>query len=214
MPKPHSHLKTSASVHATTTCTAGLSQLARHVLLACLVFIALALAGTRSAMAVPKQTVAGPQLWTQLGHAHWIGQGQGPRTLYMIFDPNCPYCHVLYDELEPLVQSAHLNLRYLVVGFLAPSSTGKAAAILQAKDPVAAIRRNEKGFNMEHFGGIGETIPTPKTDEILAENLKLLDESGARIVPTLIYRDRQGKVQVIHGLLDESGLRATLKQIQ
>ncbi len=179
-----------------------------------LLLLALAFWGTSSAFAVPERTVAHPHLWERLDHAHWIAQGHGPRILYMIFDPNCPYCHVLYDELEPVVRSAHLNLRFLVVSFIAPSSPGKAAAILQAKDPVAAIRQNEKGFNMEHFGGIRETIPTPETDKILAENLGLLDESGKRVVPTLIYRDRQGQVQVIHGLLDKSGLKATLKQIR
>lgn len=179
-----------------------------------LLLLALAFWGIRPALAVPERTEAHPKLWEQLGQAHWIGQGHGPHILYMIFDPNCPYCHVLYDELEPMVQSAHLNLRFIVVGFLAPSSTGKAAAILQAKDPRAAIRENEKGFNMEHFGAIREVIPTPETDKILADNLKLLEESGRRIVPTLIYRDRQGKIQVIHGLLDKSGLQATLKQIR
>ncbi|MEY2343120.1 thioredoxin fold domain-containing protein [Acidithiobacillus sp. IBUN Pt1247-S3] len=153
------------------------------------------------------------KLWSKLGHSHWIAQGSGTRILYVIFDPNCPYCHVLIDELQSQIQPLHLQVRYILVGFLAPSSSGKAAYILQAKDPLAAILENEKKFNMAHFGGVPETLGDEKTDKILEGNLALLNKAGKQLVPTMIYREEDGSLQIVQGALNSSNLRDALKEI-
>lgn len=153
------------------------------------------------------------KIWSELGHSHWVAQGNGTRALYVIFDPNCPYCHVLIDELQSQIKPMHLQVRYLIVGFLAPSSSGKAAYILQAKDPLAALLENEKKFNMQHFGGVPETLPDAKSDKILQQNMALLQSSGRRIVPTMIYRQRNGKIKIIKGALNATNLHDALKEI-
>jgi hypothetical protein len=65
--------------------------------------------------------------------ATWIAEGNGPRLVYIFFDPNCPFCHKLYQEARPWVGRDGLQLRWIPVGILMPSSAGKAAAILEAK---------------------------------------------------------------------------------
>ncbi|WP_308387857.1 thioredoxin fold domain-containing protein [Acidithiobacillus sp. AMEEHan] len=154
------------------------------------------------------------KVWSQLGHSHWIAQGTGTRVLYVIFDPNCPYCHVLIDELQPLIQPMHLQVRYLLVGFLDPgSSEEKAAYILQAKDPLAAILENEKKFNMEHFGGVPEVLPDARSEKILKDNLALLTSIGQKLVPTMIYPEKDGSYQVVQKALGPNSLRDVLKDI-
>ena len=32
--------------------------------------------------------------------ATWIAQGQGRHVVYVIFDPNCGYCQLLYKSLQ------------------------------------------------------------------------------------------------------------------
>ncbi|OCB02619.1 hypothetical protein BBC27_12335 [Acidithiobacillus ferrivorans] len=154
-------------------------------------------------------------LLQRLDHAHWIAQGHGPHVLYVIFDPNCPYCHVLYDELQPRIQPDQLTVRYVPVGYLAPSSFGKAAAILEAKNPLAAIQKNEKGFNVtSHDGAIPEILPNTASTNALHSNMGILKATGQKIVPTLIYTRRDNTVKIIKGTPDQADLPAVLKEIR
>ncbi|MBN6739406.1 thioredoxin fold domain-containing protein [Acidithiobacillus sp. MC6.1] len=154
-------------------------------------------------------------LLQRLDHAHWIAQGHGPHVLYVIFDPNCPYCHVLYDELQPRIQPDQLTVRYVPVGYLAPSSFGKAAAILEAKNPLAAIQKNETGFNVtSHDGAIPEILPNTASTNALHSNMGILKATGQKIVPTLIYTRRDNTVKIIKGTPDQADLPAVLKEIR
>lgn len=72
--------------------------------------------------------------------ATWIAEGQGRRIVYVFFDPNCPSCQLLYKNLRTFIGSHSLQLRWIPVAIVNVTSLGKAAAILQAPDPVAALR--------------------------------------------------------------------------
>ncbi len=148
--------------------------------------------------------------WKRLGESHWIAQGHGKKVVYDILDPNCPYCHLLYNELQPDIGRLGLQVRYIVVGFLSASSPDKAASILEAPDPLAALQKNEQGFSRSHYGGISGTLPTPRSRREMAQNLNLLKASGQKLVPTMVYRDRRGRIQIIHGALGSHSLRQVL----
>lgn len=79
-----------------------------------------------------------------LPDATWIAEGQGRRVVYVFFDPNCPSCQLLYKNLRTFIASHDLQLRWVPVAIVNTTSLGKAAAILQALDPRAALRRNEE----------------------------------------------------------------------
>ena len=154
-------------------------------------------------------------LLQRLNHAHWIAQGHGPHILYVIFDPNCPYCHALYDELQPHIHPDQLTVRYVPVGYLAPSSFGKAAAILEAKNPLAAMQKNESGFDKtSHHGAIAEILPNAASTNTLHSNMAILKATGQKIVPTLIYTRRDNTVKIIKGTPDKTDLPAVLKEIR
>ena len=36
----------------------------------------------------------------QAEQAKWIAEGQGKRVVYVIFDPNCPYCHKVFVDSQ------------------------------------------------------------------------------------------------------------------
>ena len=71
--------------------------------------------------------------------ARWIADGResAPRTVFT--DPNCPYCNKLWADARPCVDAGKRQLRHVMVGILTPTSAGKAAALLGAKDPAAAM---------------------------------------------------------------------------
>lgn len=147
--------------------------------------------------------------------ASWIAEGQGKRVVYIIFDPNCPYCHKLYEEMRPQVGQDGLQFRWMPVGILDASSRGKAAAIIGAKDPLAAFHQNEKDFSREvGFGAIAETVPTTAENARLKTNADILSRAGSPVVPTIMFRDDKGAVRVVQGAPSPDMLRDLLKMVQ
>jgi thiol:disulfide interchange protein DsbG len=111
-------------------------------------------------------------------------------------DPNCIFCYHFYKMAEPLVSSGQLQLRWVMVAFLQSSSAPKAAAILAATDPRAALHADEDGFDVAHeSGGIAAAAAQDKAlNDVLQAHGSVLDAIGSGSVgtPTLLYRDAQG----------------------
>ncbi len=61
-----------------------------------------------------------------------------PHKAIIIIDPNCIFCHTLYQQVQTLIDAGQLQVRWLPVPFRDPSSPGKAAAILNAGSDAAA----------------------------------------------------------------------------
>lgn len=147
--------------------------------------------------------------------ATWIAQGDGRRELYIFFDPNCAYCPMIYKNLQPLIAPYDLRLRWIPVAMLDATSLGKAAAILQARDPKAALDYNEAHYNVAaHTGSISEEIPTAATETRLRANEALLNRVGIPVVPTLLFRAKTGEAMVIQGALSPVALRKVLDRVR
>ncbi|WP_444677058.1 thiol:disulfide interchange protein DsbG [Halomonas sp. E19] len=87
------------------------------------------------------------QLWQDLEQSHWIQDGDpaAPRVLYTFTDPNCPYCVRFWEMARPWVEAGEVQLRHVMVGILQPNSPAKAAALLGADDPAAALHNHSEG---------------------------------------------------------------------
>ncbi len=60
------------------------------------------------------------------------------RDIYVFTDINCPYCRGFHKNI-PKHNQAGLNIHYLFVGFLGPSSRDTARNILCSNDPKGAL---------------------------------------------------------------------------
>ncbi len=161
---------------------------------------------------------AAAQVLQHLRAATAISEGQGARVFTIFFDPNCPYCRQLYADLRPFAGEDGLVLRWVPVAILAPSSLGKAAAILQARDRLRAFRMME-----DH--GIDPNLPAPavltasqisaKTRQILKDNEAVLKRAGVYFsVPLVVFRDRAGRPQLLLGApRDDKALAALLQTV-
>ena len=120
-------------------------------------------------------------------------------------DPNCIFCHKFYESAKPLIASGKLRVRYVVAGFLKPSSAGKAAAILSAPDPAVAMAKNEKNFNVETEEGAihPDANPSPVVRSEVEKNTQLLQDSGQEATPTIVYCDKDGKAKISHGMPEQ-----------
>jgi thiol:disulfide interchange protein DsbG len=141
-----------------------------------------------------------------------IVDGHSAHRLYVFYDPNCPYCHRLYDDLRADVARGAVQVSWITVGFLAPSSLPKAAAILQARNPLAALRRSERDYAAPgegHGGGGIAPAPTvePATRARLRHNLDMLRAVHALGVPALVWRGRDGEARMLLGAVAPDRLR-------
>lgn len=147
----------------------------------------------------------------------WLRDGQSKHVIYVFFDPNCPYCHKIYEALRDPVALGEVELRWIPVGVVRESSLGKAAAILEAKKPNEAFHYNEQHFTFDggKLGGIEEeTLPREETLRKLAANLTLLKKAGALAVPAMLFRTRDGTVRYIPGAPPTATLEEIVRNLE
>ena len=153
-------------------------------------------------------------LLAALPEATWVADGQGRRIVYIFFDPNCPSCQLLYRNLRTFVASQGLQVRWIPVAIVNATSEGKAAAILQAQDRHAALRRNEEHYGNESYsGGIEEDIPSRATEQKLRANEQLLNRLDIPVVPSMLFADKQGHAVLIQGALSPLALRKVFARL-
>ena len=176
----------------------------RSILMMRWIFLALTFSAT-VAQAAPTAQHYAARLLEQLPKTTAVSLGSGPRVVSVFFDPNCPYCHELYDAAEHWVGREGLQFRWIPVAVLAPSSEGKAAAILQAPDRAKALARNEDDFNENPEAGSGGGIVpagqiTVQSRDALKRNLQVLHQAGPYFAfPLMVWRDRSGQAQMFLG---------------
>lgn len=153
--------------------------------------------------------IIGPQnrrAWKELKHSNWIGYGsdKASKVVYLFIDPNCPYCHEFLKEAKPWVRAGKVQIRNVVVAVLRPSSLPKAAAIFSAKDPAAALVRNQQDYGS---GGIkpARKIPAKVRARIQANN-RLMSSLGIQATPVIFYHSGDGHIAVTQGLPSRGGL--------
>ncbi len=145
----------------------------------------------------------------------WISEGYSPHIIYVFFDPNCPRCRELYENTRPWIRQGILQVRWIPVGLLKRSSLGKAAAILDAKDPLSAFRKNEDHYSTRDGGAIPEEEhPSELTLKRLKTNADVLRRTGASSVPTMVFRGANGIPVLIRGLPSGPALARVLRDVQ
>ncbi len=129
---------------------------------------------------------------------------EGPKNtprLYVFADPNCIYCHKLYERTKPLVKAGNLRVHWIMVGVLGPSSVGRAATILAADDPAAALARNEAKFKTaQEQGGVPPSKPNPMQQDVLEQNRQAMFSLGSQGTPTVVFTDDNGNLQSRQGV--------------
>jgi thiol:disulfide interchange protein DsbG len=156
-----------------------------------------------------------PAVWGKLQHAKWVTQGsEAPQhRVYVVMDANCPFCHDLWALLRTRYTTG-LQVRYLMVGFLAANSPGKAAAILEASNPSRALDQNEMNFGRlpDDLGGgiLPKAEMAPGTARSLLANETLIRSIGVIGTPALIYKDKCGSLHLVQSVPSEQDLDAIL----
>jgi thiol:disulfide interchange protein DsbG len=148
--------------------------------------------------------------WGQLEKSRWIADGSkdAKRIVYTFTDPNCPYCNKFWNDARPWIKAGKVQVRHIMVGIIKDSSSGKAAALLSAPDPQAALNQHE----LQHAnGGIKPLANIPADIRTqLDSNQKLMQQLGFFATPTIFYKDADGNLQTVQGAPRAEMLTAVL----
>lgn len=129
------------------------------------------------------------------------GSDTAPYKMFVLADPNCSACHAFYNVVKDPIAKGELQVSWILVYFVQQDSQAKAAAILNAADPAAAMAENEAKFDMsKEEGGIQalSTIP-PELSQQLANNMKFMSNAGINSTPTVIFYNAAGDLTYVSG---------------
>lgn len=156
-----------------------------------------------------EQLVDGPknaELWREMADHHWVrdGDADAPRVIYTFSDPNCPYCRKFWQEAQPWIESGQVQIRHLMVGILKADSPEKAAAILAADDPSAAIA--------EHYrtGAMPDSEGTDQSEQWVSDNTQLMRDGQLYATPVTFYQGDDGAVHKVMGAPSPDKLQAIM----
>lgn len=150
---------------------------------------------------VPKANLAGA--YGELEKSAYVVEGakKNPKSqIYVFVDANCPFCHSLWKALQPY-ESAGLQVRWILVDTLGPTSLPKAIEVLAAPDTTAAFRRMEERFGKPWTGSeeASEARQPSLAAKIRGHN-QLMQKLGLAGTPGIVWRDRSGRVSTNAGM--------------
>lgn len=155
---------------------------------------------TQGAMSAATKPKLDRGSWQALAKSTWIAEGAAhpERVVYVFSDTECPYCHRLWNKVQPLLAGGKVQVRYVMVAVIRPESLGRAAAILSTDDPSATLRRHEKNYGHSPIKPMAD-VPADMKKKINANN-SLMQSFGISGTPAIIFRDPDGNLQRLDGM--------------
>jgi len=138
----------------------------------------------RPAEARPGSTVA--VSWHVVETSASFVEGHAGPVVAAFIDPDCGYCSQLWRRVRAPLAAGRLRMRWIPVAVLAPDGLQRAAALLLAADPVAALAAHEirSGASPPPMPNIGAMV-----DAVAANNALLDALTGGRpATPLLVAR--------------------------
>jgi thiol:disulfide interchange protein DsbG len=126
-----------------------------------------------------------------------VGSTMATRVIYVFFDPQCPHCAALWENVKPLKSQARFV--WIPVGLIGEKSVAQGAAILGAQDPVTKMEENESSVRGQQ-GGISAIGVEDAQKDVVKANTALFTSFGFSGVPTIVGKHAQtGGVVTIDG---------------
>lgn len=122
-----------------------------------------------------------------------ISEVKDAPTVYMLFDTQCSWCVWEEAQFEPFFDK--VNFVWFPVALLSPWSPLQGAAILAAKDPVAAWKLHRDHFKDPDFRGLDvRKMDIPfEMQKAVWDNSKIYRRAGGREVPFGVMKTTNGR---------------------
>lgn len=150
---------------------------------------------------VPKPDLSG--LYQSLEKSSYVAEGtlKDPKiVMYAFVDANCPFCHNTWTAMQPY-EKVGLQMRWILVDTLGPTSMPKAIDVMGASDKAAAFKKMELNYGKAWSAPAQATeAAQPAVAAAIRNNNALMGQFGIGGTPGVIWKDKQGKVQVKAGM--------------
>lgn len=135
-----------------------------------------------------------------------VGNMLATTQVNVFFDPQCPHCGMLWNEIKPLLAKA--RFRWIPVALMNKKSMGQGAAILSAVEPVKAMDAHEV-LLLDKKGGMEPVQPSAELEAAITVNSELLRRLGVQSIPHIIgAHSVTGAEVVIPGGMSAQGIAA------
>jgi hypothetical protein len=168
------------------------------------------------------------QTWQQIKKLKGIATQSGMVTpsLYVFFDPNCPYCTDLWKKVLPVKSStgskpaeiqkaeffSSVPAVWIPVAYMNDTSLGKSAALLRQNTQTAIDNNFQTAKYKEKQGGAVAVVPTEAEKNALSQAKALWLELGGA-TPLMVYRNKTGGMQLVMGVPTDDQLVELLDQL-
>lgn len=132
----------------------------------------------------------------QIQDVGFVAGTKGP-IVTAFFEPYCGYCNQLFEKIAPKIDAGELRVRFVMVGFLAEDSLGRAADIVNASNPYAALKTWEGTKDKSKVKP--STASEEQKSKILQNNMTM-NKAGQSGTPALVFCDKNGDVQISSGM--------------
>ena len=128
--------------------------------------------------------------------SNYISEGKG-KVVYVVFDPNCPYCKELHNKTRGMLGSS--EIRWIPIAVLGqpgdPSGSRKVAELFRSKTSA-----------LDHVTTLAGVDPSPKESSMTQDNLAVMKITQATQIPLIIW-DNKGALSMTKGLPDDGTIK-------
>lgn len=150
---------------------------------------------------VPKPDMSA--LYQGLEKSSYVVEGttKNPKSvIYVFVDANCPFCHFAWKALQPY-EKAGLQVRWILVDTLGPTSMPKGIEVLAATDKTAAFRKMEENHGKPWTASPQLSATSkPEIAAKIRKNGELMGTFGINGTPGIVWKDKQGQVNIKAGM--------------
>lgn len=125
---------------------------------------------------------------TAAAGTHWLSFGHpGGTVVYMLADPECPYCRLAWTPMLKMARDGRIELRVIPVGFIhGQESMARLVSILAAPSPARAWDSVETG------GAIGPASSTESILGIVRDNHDFASRYSLQSTPAFLWNSASG----------------------
>lgn len=139
--------------------------------------------------------------WRALEASASFVEGHAGPIVVAFIDLDCAFCAQLWRRLRAPVAAGRIRVRWIPVAVVQPAGAWRAAALLRAADPVAALAAHADRM---HAAAPAPAIAPAPGDDIAANNALLAVVTGGRpATPVLMWRVADLTLRLSPGLPQE-----------
>lgn len=148
-------------------------------------------------------------------HSIYQGKANAKHMISILIDPNSSLFPLQYEHVITYIDQGDLAVRWILVSYLKPNNDTRAAAILQSKNPVAALALDAKNYDYKsQTGGIAPVATvTAKSEKILQDNWNFMQNYKFSGTPVIFIKTYSGKIYVVSGFLMDEMLENVIHSV-